>query len=223
MSTPKSPTQTDLAVRAAFEAHGYVQANGAIDLTKLRETMIRPLIERKVVSYKERGEKAVTRGELVAHVFPDLPGPDAFDDQPDPRLAQDVWDALSAKLWNEAAVNADKPLQRMVAIEMGNGYVLCRTQIGSNKTAAVYVTDDVRCIETDFVKPDNDALQRKAKAVTDNREMLVLRQPHNAKRYERGINETLKAIADTSRQRVALAVAASTAPAPSDDRDADEG
>src|SRR5262245_2485285 len=176
-------------VHEAFVQVGWVQPDGSRDLTKFREAVFAAIKEARVTSRKDRGEKAITRGNLMAKVFPEISGPDDWKTS----LDQAVWIALDRGVWAETSPNANKALQRMVGIEYGNGYVLCRTKVGQDRTEAAYITDNFACIEQDFVRPDNERVERALKNATDNREMLVLRQPQNAKRYVKGYAETFQA------------------------------
>ena len=94
-------------------------------------------------------------------------------------------------MWGETKSSADSPVQRLVGVNMGNGYVMCRTKIG--KVDAVYITDNIDCIREDFTRPEADAITRKLKMATKNREMLVLRQPDNAMKYANEYNRALRA------------------------------
>lgn len=197
-------------VSAAYEAEGYVLPNGLIDLAKVRERMFDVLAPRKVISKQERGSNAVTRGAMVGQIFPSLPGPDAFSEAEDPQLAQAIWDKIDTNLWGMATTSAGSALQRLIGINMGNGYVLCRTRITKDQTSAVYITDNSECIELDFIRPDNQALERKLRTVTKNREMLVYRQPHNAKRYGRRFDSVMKSITSAAMTQLAQAIESAT-------------
>ena len=196
----------DTGVHAAFSAEGYVQEDGSKDSSKLRERMFEVLRPRKVINHRERGDKAVTRGEMVAQVFPSLPGPEHFTEHDNPDLTEAVWNKIDGILWSEAAPRHSAPLQRLVGLNMGNGYVLCRTKVGKDQTPAVYISDNVHCIERDFIKPDNDSLAAKLETVRRNREMLILRQPQNAKRYAHSFDQHVKAIGTAAHEQLTLAI-----------------
>lgn len=197
-------------VLSAYEAEGYVLADGSKDIPRVREHVFEALTPHKVLNWRDRDAKAITRGALVQQVFPSLLGPDRFSEADDPQLAKAVWDKIYSDLWSQLTPGAGGPVQRLVGLNMGNGYVLCRTQIGIDSTDAVYITDDRQCIERDYLVPDNTGLQRKIEAVTRNREMLIMRQPGNARRYAQGFDARLKALAAGGHDRLALAVEASS-------------
>lgn len=226
MSTPAengSPQKAaiDNAVLAAYATEGYLTEDGK-DTERVRAQMLEVLRDRKVLSFSEREDKAVTKGAMTEKVFPSLPGPADFGEQDDPQLAKAVWDKIAAALWTEARPSASGALQRLVGVSMGNGYVLCHTKIGNDQTPASYITDDRTCIERDFIDPDNKALKRKADSIVANRELLILRQPKNAKRWARNFDLAVKSLAAASHDQLALTVAAATS-SPEDDEDADEG
>ena len=206
-------------VREAFENENYALPSGQRDMTKMRAHAFEVLRGRKVITWKERVTNAVTRGDLIEQVFPSLPSPETFQEQDDPQLAEAVWDEISSILWNETRVSSTSPLQRYVGLSMGNGYVLCRTIVSKNKLDAAYITDDVRCIEADFVGPDNQSLSRTMERVRMNREMLVQRQPQNARRYVKNFGAHTKAIQAANYDQLMLALEAA---APGATRDADD-
>jgi hypothetical protein len=199
-------------VDRAFAADGYVLVDGGRDVAKVRERIFEVLRPHKVMGPDERNAKAVTRGAMVEQVFPNLPRPD-FTGERDPLLASDVWNKIDSILWGETVPNAGKPLQRLIGLNMGNGYVLCRTKVGRDQVSASYITDNVKCIEQDFIRPDNDALERKIRSIVANREMLILRQPENADRWLKGFDRHLRTIGATAREQLTLAIEATTASA----------
>jgi hypothetical protein len=214
--------EVDAAVYAAFVADGYVMDDGAPDKAKVREHMLELLRPRKVTSWAERGSKAVTRGEMVKTVFPSLPGPDLWADQPNPALAEKVWSEIDSYLWTETRPSSTSALQRLVGFSMGNGYVLCRAKIGDNRTNAVYVTDNRQCIDRDYVKAEVDALERMVGRLVGNREMLIIRQPEHGAHYLRAFNTSLKHLQLTGASRLQQALMAATAE-DEDVEDAEDG
>jgi hypothetical protein len=199
--------KVDQGVIAAFVAEGYVKEDGSIDMAKAREAMYELLRPAKVLGLKERGDKAVTRGALVEGTFPNLPSPDSVPpEEADAYLAEAVRSDLDRRLWAETKPDARGRLQQLVGLNMGNGYVLCRTQVGKDRVGAAYITDNIACIERDFVTPDNLALRRKAEAVAANRLMLILRQPANGNRWRATFDRQMKAVAAAGHEQLTLAI-----------------
>jgi hypothetical protein len=206
------------AVNDVFATEGYVKQDGGRDYDKMRQAAYIVLTATKVLHKKERAEKATTKGSLVKQVFPSLPDPGQFADESDPDLAAAVWDNCQQRVWGEAKSDATGKLQILVGSQMGNGYVLCRTKVGDDQTDAAYVTDDRACIEEDLVTPENRALERKLRAVVNNRTMLIYRQPQYAKRWKQTFDGHLKAISAAGSGQLALAIEGVTAePATVDD------
>lgn len=210
ISTISPAEAVDQGVRAAYEAEGYLNPDGSRDLTKVRERVAQILCSEKVLSQGERAVKATTRAAMVEQVFPSLPGPESWDDERDPQLAQAVWKKIDSFLWAECSPSAKSAVQRLVGITMGNGYVLCRTQVTKDRVSATYVTDDVACIERDFVRAAAESLETKIKSVLADTEMLILRQPANGRRWSRGFESRMKAQLASARDQLALALTAAS-------------
>lgn len=203
-------TTAEAAIRAAalaaFAADDLLTETGAVDKPKLREKMFAVLEAAKVLNWTERRTRPITRGAMVTAVLPSLPGPETFAECDNPELAEEVWGAVDKQLWGETA--ARSTLQHLVALNMGNGYVLCRTHIGKDQLSASYITDDLRCIEEDFIRPSSQAA---ARTVSNHRailEMLIQRQPAHAKRFLRSFDTHMKAITTTGHEQLTLAIAA---------------
>jgi hypothetical protein len=200
----------DQAVYEAFAREGYVKQNGDRDVTKMCARIFEIVAAEKILGKREREEKATKRGDLVAQVFPQLAGPDKFDELEESArpLAEAVYKRIAADVWAETRSAAEGRVQRMVGVNMGNGYVLCRTKVGKDRVDAVYITDVLECIRLDFTRPDNASLDRRVQTSTRNREMLVLRQPHNAKAYASEYDKTLRNALTEAHNQMALTVEA---------------
>ena len=206
------PATLKNAVDEAFKDEGYIKQGGARDLDKMRQRAFSVLSNAKVLNKRDRAEKSVTKGSLVQQVFPELVGPPGFKGEEDADLAEAVWDEIQRVLWGEAKPDATGRLQILIGAQMGNGYVLCRTKVGNDRTDAVYITDDRQCIEEDFIYPEQSALERKIRSITGNRMMLISRQPHNAKRYKQSYDHHMKALTTSSSQQLTLALEGVTSP-----------
>lgn len=214
------PDVLKVAVDKAFSTEGYMKEDGTRDYDKMRHAAYSVISAAKVLNKRDRAAKAVTKGSLTRQVFPSLPDRDDLGDQDDPEVAEDVWTDIERRLWGEAKSDATGKLQILIGAQMGNGYVLCRTKIGDDTTDAVYVTDDRACIEEDLVTPENKALERRLRAVVNNRTMLIYRQPQHARRWKQTFDGHLKAITAAGSGQLALAIEGVTAaPADADDEE----
>jgi len=202
-------TLIDLGVHEAFAREGYLKTDGSRDMEKVRERIYDILAKVKVLKKVERRDKATSRGALMSGVFPKTTGPAGWEEEPNPLLAAAIYKELDQRyVWGEAKPDARSQIQRRVAINMGNGYVLCRTKIttnGGDPVDAAYITDDRACIQQDFTRPDNQKGQRVIDSMTRNREMLVQRQPENARTYMRDYKASLEAALKSGMSQLQLA------------------
>jgi hypothetical protein len=88
-STELPPTlkeQIDTAVAVAFGEQGYL-VEGEPNNGPLADVLERLVLEAEVEKTTDRGDKAITKSALVKAAFPNVAGPDAWDEQPDPDVA----------------------------------------------------------------------------------------------------------------------------------------
>jgi hypothetical protein len=172
------------AVDAAYLAEGYITAGGERDQAAVANA-IYPLVARARVELpQERTSKAVTRGELVAAVFPSLPKPAEWATEPDPELAAELYGELRKKVWDLVKPDKAGYVQQLVGVRTP-GLILCRTKIGTDSVDAVYVTDNIACLKEDFAGPLADAMRRANRRMSLNMAMVGGRIPEHAKVFER--------------------------------------
>src|ERR1044072_8863507 len=97
------------AVNAAFAAEGYVKANGSgevRDNRAMHHAILSVVRQYKVASKKDRYTDAITRGKLIAAVFPNLPRPDAWENEDDPVLALEASKKGRAAVWGGVAARS---------------------------------------------------------------------------------------------------------------------
>lgn len=228
MSTPANGTPPPAAILAGYyaahEAEGYITEGGEVDRPRVREQIYAVLAPRKVITWAEREGKAITVGALVLAVFPALTPPSGFAAAGNPALAEAVWAKVRQAFASDLRPSANGPMQHLVGSYMGNGYVLCRsTTVGADRTPAYYVTDDRACIVGDYLDADNAALRKRLETNEANIDMLMHRQPTNARSYMRSHERHLKSITTSGHARLLLALEAATADpgADADDPDAE--
>lgn len=209
MTMPNGGNTAEIISQGVLEAYareGMIKNDGERDMPLLRERLTEHVLQARVHARGERNGKALSRSDMVAHVFPSLPGPDAWDEQPDPQLARSIYRKVSSQVWGELHPRAAGSVQRRVAISMGNGYVMCRYKIGNDQVDGVYITDSRDCITLDYITPENEADARARAVHTANREMLVMRQPQNAVWYAREYVKQLQVALTAAKEQLALAV-----------------
>jgi hypothetical protein len=180
-----TPAAIDREVHKAFADQGYVQADGSRSMAKFRVALCEQARTAKANNRRERGAKAIQRGELVHRTFPDYPVPDDHASQPNPELARAAWKQLWSLVWTECGTGANGTIQRMIGQHEGNGWVLCRCKVGPDRIDAIYITTSRDLIRDDITRPANSSAEKKALRDARNREMLMLRQPENAEAYMR--------------------------------------
>src|SRR5215831_1718145 len=138
------PTVITQGVLAAYEREGYTGADGSRDMKGMPNRIFGVIESAKVLNKREREAKAITRGNVFAGVFPSFPLPDAWEDESDPGLTEEVYKKIDSEVWAELNPTSGR-VQRLVGVNMGNGYVLCRTELGRDRVDAVYITDAREC------------------------------------------------------------------------------
>lgn len=192
------------AVFAAHTAQGYIRGDGRKDSSKIRRCMLDIIHAPGIVTAKNQRAKLCTRREnLTGGTYDQLPGPTDWDDQPNPRLAEETWRQVDKDLWGETKPDFDSELQKMIADELGNGFVLCRYKVGMSD--AVYITSDPVCIQVDFLRLDNESAERKLERVTGNRVMVVQRLPQHGKLFMKDYDKRLTAALEQGKDRLQLA------------------
>ena len=90
--------RVDDEVDAVYERHGYVvdgEPSRGIVEDKVYDLVSAAVVEKRA----ERGKVAVTSRSLMATVFPQVAGPEAWAEQEDPELAEGVYGRLDGHLW----------------------------------------------------------------------------------------------------------------------------
>jgi hypothetical protein len=180
--TPPSVIEAEIQSRIdrAWAAEGYVTADGERDPKAMQEAAYAGVRKRVATSKEDKADKAITKGELYAAVFPTGPGADGKGDQLDEfdrivfqRLERDVWSLMQPKHGGA--------IQKRLG-EEGSSLVLCQATIRRklDKAQAVYLTEDPTLIMEDSVDKEIKALERKAENLRKQLDMLMQRQPQLA-------------------------------------------
>jgi|SRR5215831_17071287 len=172
------------AVDAHYLAGGYINDDGDRDQAAVAAAIYAVVARAHVLGTGERVSKAVTRGQLVAAVFPSLPQREAWADQPDPSIAEEVDKQIRQKVWDLAKSDLTGQVQKLVGVHTP-GLILCRTKIGTDAVDAVYVTEDVDCITEDFAGPLGDAMRRANRRMSRNLHMAGVRLPEQRELFDR--------------------------------------
>ena len=220
----------DAAVHAAWSSEGYVTASGEKDKAKLADALYAEVHDAVVKSRPERPAKAITRGTLVASVFPTLPGPDEWVNEPDPDLAEEVFKTISATVWDMLGTDRSKPVQRLIGERTSPRQLLCRYKLGSDRVDAVYVTRNKECIKEDLQGSYGAKLRRASAQMSAVTEMAIERVPEHGRAFARVFDEHSKGALEAGNSQLKLALLTTNGsngeaveePYPADDDDAGE-
>jgi len=181
--------RVDEAVDAVYERHGYLvdgEPNRGLVEDKIYDLVSNAVVEQRA----DRGRLAVSRRQLMAVAFPQVPGPDAWAEQEEPDLAEAVYARLDGYVWR--LVNPDASGKIQARLKSDGGRILCRTKATPDKNDAVYVTSDLQCLLADFTSPQKDRITREATRFATNLVMAVDRLPEHAGRFKRELTSGMK-------------------------------
>lgn len=207
----------DTAVALAYGQQGYMK-DARPDQGPLGDVIFDLVVKAVVAKSAERGAKAITRTALLATAFPQVPGPEAWDEQDDPELAEGVYKRLDSIVWR--LVNPDHTGQLQERLNGEYGLVLCRTTATPGKQPGVYVTRDLQCLVMDFAGPHKAKLKKEADHFAANLVMATERLPEHAKRLKRELTNGMKTALEGSVAILQPAIEAATAGDVTDDGEA---
>lgn len=177
--TPPSVVEREIESRVdqVWADAGYLNEEGQHDTQAMHDAAYDAVRTRIVTSKADKAEKAITKGELYAAVFPQGPGADGRGDPVDEydkkvaeRLERDVWSLTQAK--------HSGTIQKRLG-EENSSLILCQATIRRklDKAPAVYLTDNPRLIMEDSVDKEVKALEKKAENLRRQLEMVLHRHP----------------------------------------------
>lgn len=215
---PTLKEQIDTAVAVAFGEQGYI-VEGEPSNAPLADVLYRLVLEAEVEKTADRGAKAITRSALVKAAFPKVPGPDLWDEQPDPDLASGVYTRLTGTIWR--LVNDDATGQIQQRLNGDHGLILCRTNKTPSSEWGVYVTRNIGCVIMDFSGPHKAKLKKQTDNFAANLAMATSRMPEHAKKFKQELASGVKTALGSGTAILQPALEAATAEDDSED-DGDE-
>lgn len=194
--------EIEARVHDAWEREGYVTSEGERDPKAMQDAAYRAVCKRIATSKTDKAERAITRGELFAAVFPNAPGADGKGDQLD-EYDQAVFAQLERDVWSLMQPKPSGAIQKRLD-EEGSSLVLLQATIRRklDKAQAVYLTDNAALIMEDSVDKEIKAFERKAENLRRHIDMIVGRHPELASRIRAEVGQGL------SRAKAELAFAA---------------
>jgi hypothetical protein len=175
--TPPSVVKKEIEARVdqAWDAAGYMTDEGLRDTRAMLEAAYEEVVKHIANSKEQIAEKAITRGELYAAVFPGAPGTDGTGDPVD-EFDMAVAEHLERDVWSLTQPKSEGAIQKRLG-EDGLTSLLCREKIRRNldKADAVYLTDNPQLILETFVDKEVKAYERKAANLKKQLEMVTKR------------------------------------------------
>lgn len=213
--TPPSVVTAEIEARidAAWVREGYVTQDGERDPKAMQDAAYQAVRHRIATSKADKADKAITKGELFAAVFPNAPGADGKGDQLDEydravfaQLERDVWSLMQAK--------PSGAIQKRLG-EEGSTLVLLQATVRRklDKAQAVYLTDNVALIMEDSVDKEIKSFERKAENLRRQLDMIVGRHPELASRIRAEVGQGV------NRAKAELAFPAAALAAQKDDEE----
>lgn len=172
--------QVTSRLRQCYLAEGYIHSDGSPDDEALFDAAFALITEKVVETKDDKNDpgKSTTRDELYAALFPTAPGADGTnpDDLDDVEMA--VFKKLNRDCWSLTQDGPTGKIQRRLD-DQGSSLILCRSSMmrGVNRHVGAFVTNTAQFILNDNLKPELDALQKKAENVQRRVEMIAERHP----------------------------------------------
>jgi hypothetical protein len=218
MATPVNGL-TDEAIRRgvheAFADAGYLTEDGAQSMVKMTARVFEIVAAHRVTSGRDKAANAITRGQLADEVFPGLTSPaDA--------LGEAVRTKVAGMVWQQTRTGADGNVQRLVGDLNGGELIMVRCRLGADRTPAVFVTADFATIKADYIGPEEIEIDRRLARLVENREMLIRRQPANARKVRNAYTRHMNLAITAGKERLDLAIEAATTEPDEADAEGDE-
>jgi hypothetical protein len=186
---PTLKEQIDTAVAVAFGEQGYL-VEGEPSNKPLADVLERLVLGAEVEKTADRGDKAITKSALVKAAFPNVAGPDAWDEQPAPDVAAGLYSRLTGTVWR--LVNDDVTGNIQQRLNGDHGLILCRTDKTPSGEQGVYVTRNIGCVIADFSGPHKAKLKKQADNFAANLAMATGRMPEHAKKFKSELSSGVK-------------------------------
>lgn len=167
--------------------HGYITDRGGYDSEKLAEKLSPPIAGAIADDTKRRSDVAIRQRTLVEHAYPGLPGPESYEQEVDPELAEGVYERLKGDCWRLTAPGG--PI--MARLNDGLGLVVLRTRVNPDKVWAVYATRDLQCILLDYFAPQGKSAKSSADRDAAVTAAMIERLPEHAKKLHSKLGSNL--------------------------------
>jgi len=174
--------EIEARIDRAWAAENYVTEDGDRNPRAMQEVAYRAVRDRIATSKADKADKAITKGELYAAVFPHGPGADGKGDLLD-ELDRRVYAQLERDVWGLTQPKHSGAIQKRLG-EEGSSLILLRVTIRRklDPSEAVYLTDNPALIMEDSVDKEIKSFERKAENLRRQLDMVIGRHPELAGR-----------------------------------------
>ena len=207
-----------VGVSSHYAAQGYIDAAGNTDDAPVADLVFEKVKAAVVTRLADRGKTAITRRQMMAELFPNVAGPEGWDDQDDPAVAADVYKAIDGTLWRMVTDSESGLIQGRLNSELG--LILCRTTATPDKIAAVYVTRDPQCIVADYSTVTKKEITAAVAKHARKMALAMDRLPEHARKWQRELTSGVKTALDTGTAITRPALEAATS---GDENGVDDG
>jgi len=149
----------------------------------------------------DRVRVMLTRDQLVEATFPTAVRRADWASQPDPVIAEGVWNTLDTFCWTLCDIKPSGAVQQLLNGQTEDPQILVRMKpTRPGQPWGVYTTRNLNCLTTDVVLPMQKAEERRAKADARLVEMLMRRVPEHAPKFSESLKRGLKNAHDTGKK-----------------------
>lgn len=185
------------AIDAAYAEQGYVKSDGEKDDWKVAAVLLGPISKAVANSIGDRDKVHILRDRLVGIAFPNVPGRDDWHNQEDPDLAEEIWNGMERRTWGIVDQNPSGKVQQLLNGE--SGLVLVRREKSKAVAGNVYVTRDIKCLETDVITPKIVQAKKRAADTGTLTELLMDRVPEHAKKLHSQLGSGYDSVAKAAK------------------------
>lgn len=185
--------KVDAVVEAAYHDQGYLDQTGEPTDKPVSDIIYRAVSKAVVTKLTERAAVALTRRQLMAEAFPNVPGPEVYLAETDPEIAEvaeGAYKALDERLWRMCDDGHAGLIQGRLNSDVS--LVLCRTNATPDKVWAVYATSALECLEKDFSVPTLKKVKAAADLHARKMALAMDRLPKYATKFEKWRKDGVK-------------------------------
>jgi hypothetical protein len=206
IEVPFTPAERDEAIQLAYDAAGFLDADGDPDPRKLAEAITERVLKHYASKKADRIGVALRREKLMADLFKTVPGPSDYSRQANPDLAKEVYEALLRDVGSVTSPNTNSLVQKLVG---NSNLVLCTIPLSGGKMRdGFYVTDSWGCIEEDYAPSYRSRAFSASERYGAQMALVAQRLPQHASKAKREFDTGMQVALQAGVNALAPALAA---------------